>query len=267
MHIVFQTRFSFFGRSGWKSATAADPERLFAPERLDARFRYFETITLPSLAVQSNPDFAHIVLSSTRMPQAYRRLLREMVHDTLGASRVRVMFRPEGSAGGYIRAAMAKTYGDQLSAQVVLDDDDAVSADFAEVVQSHAEAAMSIPQREANYLFLSFPRGYTAILENGRPAALRKRYVPYTNLGLTLVGPGNVRRNPFATSHRRIGQRHPSVLVTGNRPYYIRAIHDHNDSKAYRKDIAPSAAEIDALTEFFPFLASHFTTEGQRLAA
>lgn len=267
MHIVFQTRFSFFGLSGWKSAATTDPERLFAPERLNARFRYFETITLPSLAAQSNPDFTHMVLSSNQMPNPYRRLLREMVHDTLGASRVRVMFRPHGSAGGYFRSAMANTYGDDLSAQIVLDDDDAVSADFAEVALSHAEAAMTTPHREDNYLFLSYPRGYTLILENGRPAALRKRYVPYTNLGLTLVGPGNTRRNPFATSHRRIGQRHPSVLVSGTRPYYLRAVHDHNDSNAHRKDVAPSAAEIDALTEFFPFHTSLFGTDGQRRAA
>lgn len=64
MDIVFETRFSFFGQSGWRSDHAADPDLLFADDRLEQRLRYFEQITLESLKGQTDGNFRHLVLSS-----------------------------------------------------------------------------------------------------------------------------------------------------------------------------------------------------------
>ena len=52
MDVVFETRFSYFGQSGWKSAAAADPKLLFDPPRMDERLKLFERVTLPSLKAQ-----------------------------------------------------------------------------------------------------------------------------------------------------------------------------------------------------------------------
>jgi len=267
MDVVFQTRFSFFGKSGWKSAAAADPDLLFAPERLDARLRLFELITLPSLLAQSDPDFTHMVLSSTLMPTPYKVRLRELVQDTLGPGRARVMFRPEGSAGGFLRQSMAKTFGNKPCAQVVLDDDDAVSDDYVAVLRGYAQAALAAPGREDDYMFISFPRGYTLLIEDGAPVALEHRFVSYTNLGLALVAPGNHKRNPFMTSHRRIGQRHPSLMVTSRRPFYLRALHRHNDSNAHKQDLELAPHDMTLALRHFPFLGRHFGPDGTRLAA
>ena len=267
MEVVFQTRFSFYGQSGWKSPAAADPARLVAPDRREARLRLFEAITLPSLAAQTDPAFGHLVLSSTLMPDAYQTRLRELVQDTLGAGRARVLFQPEGSAGANFRKAVAQAHGDAICAQVVLDDDDAVARDYVEVLRGYAAAALADRRREEDYVFLSFPRGYTLMIDDGAPVALEHRYVPYTNLGLALVAPGSHRRNPFMTSHRRIGQRHPSLMVTGRRPYYLRALHGHNDSNAHRQEKALTAADVARAFDHFPFLAAHFAPDGSRRKA
>ena len=66
--ILICTRFSFFGRSGWKSEFSADPEMLFEQGRLEQRFWLFENITLPSLVSQTDKDFHYFVLSSCLMP-------------------------------------------------------------------------------------------------------------------------------------------------------------------------------------------------------
>ncbi|HHC29039.1 MAG TPA: hypothetical protein ENK80_00495, partial [Rhodobacterales bacterium] len=79
MDVVFETRFSFFGQSGWKSAAAADPGLLFDPARMDERLKLFERITLPSLKAQEDGDFTHMVLSSTLMPNDYKIKLRDLV--------------------------------------------------------------------------------------------------------------------------------------------------------------------------------------------
>ena len=262
MKVVFQTRFSFFGQSGWKSQAAADPELLFAPERLDARLRYFEMVTLPSLVAQTDLDFTHMVLSSTLMPAAHQVRLRELVKDTLGGNRARVMFRPEGSAGQFIRSAVHRLYGAETVAQVVLDDDDAVSNDFVAALRAYGGPAYDNPHGQEDYVFVSFPRGYTIGIENDKLAWLEHRYVPYTNLGLALIGPGLTKRNPFMTSHKKIGLRHPSVMVTNLRPYYLRAVHGHNDSNAVKQNRPFRAQDMETAFTYFPFLARYFAMDG-----
>lgn len=258
MHVLFETRFSFFGQSGWKSAHAADPAQLFEPSRLDMRLKLFETITLESLKGQTNGRFRLLVLSSTLMPEPYQNRLRDLCNDTLGAERARVIFRPEGSAGHIIRNSVSRVYGDKQVAQVVLDDDDAVSVDYVDMLRKYARIIGTDPHNERDYTFLSFPRGYTLGLENGKISWLSPRYVPYTNLGLALVGPGTARKNPFLTSHKKIGERQPSFMVTHLRPYYLRAVHGFNDSNAHvdKNHLAPE--EIAKSLRYFPWLAKHF---------
>ena len=263
MKVVFQTRFSFFGQSGWKSAAAADPGLLFSPERLDARLHFFETITLPSLAAQSHGDFSHMVLSSELMPDLYKARLRDLLVDTLGEDRVQLMFLPRGSAGKLLRNAVNATYGKKLVAQVVLDDDDAVACDFVELLHSYGGEAWRNSHREQDYTFLSFPRGYTlGIGDDDKLAWLEHRFVPYTNLGLALIAPATTRRNPYMTSHKKIGLRHPSLMITNPRPYYLRAVHGHNDSRAYTQNKPFRADDVDKARKYFPFLSEHFREAG-----
>lgn len=261
MDVVFQTRFSFYGRSGWQSPASADPALLFDPARLEERFHYFEMITLPGLLHQTDPDFRHMVLSSGLMPKRYRARLRALCHDVLGQERCRVMFRPEGSAGKHLRKEVRKIYGKGLVAQVVLDDDDAVSVDFVEAVRAQGRDLLTDPQNDQSYAFLSFPHGHTLGIEAGRPAWIETRYVPFTNLGLTLVAPAAGKLNPFLTSHRRIGERHPARMVTNMRPYYLRTVHGHNDSNTHTRGEKMTPEEIARSLGYFPWLRDHFADQ------
>lgn len=269
MSIVFETRFSFFGQSGWKSDHAADPKLLFDTDRLAQRMTYFEQITLTSLTGQTDPGFRHVILSSTLMPKAWQTRLRDLVLDTLGENRARVLFRPEGSAGQIFKGTIAKSFGDKTVTQVVLDDDDAVSVDFVAALKGYANIALRDPLNPKPYTFVSFPRGYTLGIEDGTIRWLSPRYVPYTNLGLALVAPGTTRRNPFLTSHKKIGERHPSFMVTHLRPFYLRAVHGLNDSRALKNDAVLSDDQIVESFRYFPWLANHFPdlSAGKDLAA
>ncbi|WP_298492143.1 glycosyltransferase [uncultured Maritimibacter sp.] len=264
MHIVFETRFSFFGQSGWQSQAAADPALLFDEARLEQRLRYFREITLASLAAQTDPNFQHLILSSTLMPEPWKVKLREVCFDTLGEKRVGLIFKPEGSAGHIIRDLIARKFAGHNVAQVVLDDDDAVSCDFVAALRRYADFTVDDPVNPKPYTFISFPRGYTLGIENGKPAWLSNRFVPYTNLGLALVAPADTHRNPFLTSHKKIGQRHPSLMVTPLRPFYLRAVHEHNDSRAHKSDEILTPAQIAETFDYFPFLAAHFPKAGKR---
>src|SRR6056297_4223278 len=100
---VFQTRYSFFGQSGWKSASSKVQEALFDPARLRKRFHLFQKMNLASLRDQSDPDFKLVILTSTLLPEDHLRLLTEACHDVLGAERTRILARAPGSAGKWLQ--------------------------------------------------------------------------------------------------------------------------------------------------------------------
>lgn len=254
MRILYQTRFSYLGKSGWRSEANGDARVLYDPARLARRFALFEQVTLASLAAQSDPDFRHMILVGRAMPAPWQRRLRELALDMLGPKRVTVMVRPPGHAAGQFRRYVRRHHTDAATlVQVVLDDDDGLARDFTGRLRADAahHAARLGP---AGYCYLSYAAGLS-LLWTQTPRRLVRRHVPFTNLGLALVAAPDTPHHPYATSHRRIGQRHPSCLVTGGRPNYVRVVHDDNDSRATvgtgRLDAAAQSAALDA----FPWLA------------
>ena len=255
MKIIYETRFSFLGQSGWQSAAAGNAELLLAPERLERRFSLFERVTLPSLAAQSDPDFEVMVLASAAMAGHWQARLRTLLFDVLGEDRAYPIFARPGSTGRIFRRHLLRRHGDEARvAQVVLDDDDAVAADFTALCRAEAAHMAAHPPEDTDYGFISFPRGLSLIFEDGQAVGLAPRNVAFTNLGLTLVAPPGHRKTPFGTAHRKIGARHPARVVHARRPFYLRAVHDTNDSHAHHEETRLSAGETVRLTTHFPFL-------------
>lgn len=255
MEIVFETRFAFFGKSGWRADTSKKPKLLFEDSRMKTRFHYFEHITLPSLKAQTDPDFRQIVLSSLRMPEKWQKQLNEMCYDILGEKRCKVHFNGWGLAGRVFRRQMAEIYEDdetQLAAQVVLDDDDAVSKDFVEICRRESVNAAHHFKSAQDYSYLSFPKGYSMSIAKNKLSFV-DRNAPFTNLGLTLIAPANTEQNPFLTSHKMIGERHPYRMISDTPPSYIRAVHAENDSLALHGDTEEIPLKI--VKEQFPSIA------------
>ena len=259
MELIFQTRFSFFGVSGWQSTASQSEEALFAPERLNKRFDLFESVALACLKDQTNQDFRLAVLSSVNLPQKYKDRLNELCKDTLGAERCDIYYCGPRKAGRLFRKFMCEKYPDDRTiAQVVLDDDDAVSCDFVDICKREAEFAVSNNYDGTDGVYLTFPRGLSMGIENQRAQWLAPRNAFFTNLGLTLVAPPTFKRHPFLTSHRQIGNRFTSRAILTARPFYIRAIHDENDSDAKHRSSQYSPEQIVEYIRYFPFLKNHF---------
>ena len=205
--IVYQTRFSYFGQSGWQSRASADPALLFDADRLGFRMQLYEDVTLASLAAQTDRDFHVAVLSSSLMPEVWRKRLTALVGDVLG-DRGTVLFKPPGRAANMMRRHVRRSFAAAPHvAQVVLDDDDALCVDFTAICRHEATHAVDCPYEPASVCFLSFPRGLTLGYADGRPAWLAPRMQPFTNLGLTLVAPPAHRRTVLGVAHRKVGQR------------------------------------------------------------
>ncbi len=256
MQIIVQTRFSFLGQSGWRSAVSRDETKLFAPQRLDGRFALFERITLPSLQHQTDDDFKLIVLTSAKMPQAYQRKLTELTNDMLGSQKVVVKFARPGYASRKMMMETAKLApGQAWVAQVVLDDDDALAKSYVANLRNEISERQRFPAAVDDYAFFSFPFGLSMFIAEEK-IAFARRVVPYTNLGLALLAKPGSKKSVFAVSHRKIGERHPSFLVETTTPQYVRTVHGTNDSRAIVGDeVISRASAAGMIAEGFPHLA------------
>ena len=255
MKLVFQTRFSYFGQSGWRSTASQSAEALLDPVRLNKRFDLFERVALASLKDQSDPGFELAVLTSNTLPAQFSKRLVELCNDTLGAERCTVWFRRPQKAGSIFRRIMMRRYGnEQYIAQVVLDDDDGVSFDFVEICKQEAEFAVKRNLDNSEGIFLSFPRGLSLGFEHQKAVWLAPRNAVFTNLGLTLVAPASFQRHPFLTSHRQIGVRYSSRVIMSQRPFYVRSVHEGNDSVAKHNEVRLSDEQTTKMFRPFPFL-------------
>lgn len=251
--MIYEMRYSYFGRSGWKSAASSDKEKLFDDARLDSRHYFLEKIALRSLADQSDRDFGLIVLSAEDLPDTHKRRLQQVCGDMLG-DRAHVIFRAPDSAGTcFLRYRKEAFASDPWSAQIVLDDDDAVSADFTERLRGEAMAAKKLRGPGEDYCFISHARGISAVFRDGQ-MSLRHRLNAATNLGLAVVAPTGSRRQPFGIAHKKILDRRPVRVIYSRTPAYIRAVHDTNDSRAQYSDDIVRAEDMEKMHRAFPLL-------------
>ena len=257
MQVIIQTRFSYFGQSGWRSDASTQEALLYDDARLEQRFNLFEAITIPSLKAQTDKDFHWHVLSSKGMPDKWRKRLTEVCSDVLPADKLAVTFRGPRSAAKIFRKVVRQRFDPAaLISQVVLDDDDALSADFIATCKRVGYRAWRQRDKSKDYVFTTFPRGCTLVLDDSSALYL-ERYVPFTNLGLTLTCRPDCKRNLFAISHKRIGERHPFKEFDDGKLRYVRTIHDHNDSRGLYDEASKSISPKD-LKLYFPNLSKKF---------
>ncbi len=257
--ILITTRFSFFGKSGWKSDYSANPDELFDKNRLLKRFWLFENITLPCLKAQTDQDFHYYVLSSKLMPDWAKEKLVELCTKHLDESRFTIGFGPPAYARKYQAWAIKNVAGaDHPVAQVVLDDDDALSTDYIANLKTHLTNLQSKGTLDVDKLpyFITFPRGYALSLREKELQLWAHKY-PFINLGLTMIGTTS-QKNILGISHKAAPKLFGYIRDDENL-MYIRTLSDVNDSRVDQtvrwKEVADWTKNKDVCTRF-PFLTS-----------
>jgi hypothetical protein len=137
-HVII-TRFSYRGREAFTSIAGPSFLRDQDPldlERLNRRFRLFESTCLPSVLGQTEQDFRWVLIVDRDLPPTYRQRLLELVERRPGTSIH--AFDPEQSL------ADLQWLGDQgAPGHVVttnLDDDDCIPIDYVAALQRHLAA-------------------------------------------------------------------------------------------------------------------------------
>lgn len=248
MQVIGLCRFSYPAEGGFQVEHATLADRiayLYAPARMEERLAHFETICLPGLRAQTDPDFTFLILIGDSLPAHYLDRLAALVADVPQA---RIVARPPAPHRQVCQDVFNDARGD-LSApclQFRHDDDDAVAVTF---VQRLREAALDCAALRRQHRLVGFDwnRGYVA-----RPDAQGLRaepnVTPYWGVAQAMAVQAGVRQTILNFGHQKINQFMPTVTYT-HEDMFVRGHNDHNDSRQ-KKHVRPVALpRLDAAGE------------------
>lgn len=241
LQIVGVCRFAYPAIGGFQTRHATTAERqahLWAPERLEARLRTLEHVTLASLAAQEDRDFRVLVVTGDALPGPWLDRLRAAV---ARVPQARLVLHPPENH----RAAMAAVIGAALdpggpaSLQFRLDDDDGVGRRF--VARARETARRCAPLWAAHErLAIDFSRGYHYAAS---PLRVRDLRAPLVSAGLAVILPAGAERTVMHFPHHRLSRQMPTVTIP-DAPMWLRGIggNDSPTGPAIGK-LAPPTAE------------------------
>ena len=230
MQVIGICRFSYPAKGGFQVAFPTIAEQiayLYAPERMEERFRQFETLTLPSLKGQTDPDFQLAVVIGESLPQPHRDRLMALLADL---PQVALIERPPGLHRTVMQDAInsLRVNDGAPSIQFRLDDDDGVARTFVARLREAAQDARAV-MRKYRSVAIDFNRGYLV-----RPTAegilAKPTVTPYQAAGLGIVFRPRAKLTVMNFAHAKLAQKMPTLTFTDS-DMLLRGHSAHNDSR------------------------------------
>lgn len=216
-------------RHSWAGARISSDRdyrsRLFSDERLETRFRLFETVTLPSLNAQTSKDLIVLIMTSSLLPPRWLQRLRDLVR---GHSYIRlVLLEPVATLPALARTAVQPYLpSDGVFGTFRLDDDDALWRHFVTKCRSYL-----IPDNAGSVV--SFFRGmYLGVDASGQHFIFGRKLYPKIGIGLTYVSTAATPRTIFDLgNHSRIDPDAYRLVLDNTRDAWIRTVYSSSDSQ------------------------------------
>ncbi len=226
-------RFSYLAKNGFvlsKQGLEEARSVLYDPARLDRRFRLFETLTLPSLAVQDDPDFALAVLIGSDFPDTARARLEDLLRDFKAAKIVAMPPRVHIKAVVDAYEALPTRHSATHIATFRLDDDDAMHRGATARIKALASALLAVRTTDKPFA-IAFNRGFYFDPDNA-DAPLQEVYERHPlGVGMAVVAGRADRANVFRRNHRNVAQFYDTYTEV-DLPMFVRSVHGDNDSGA-----------------------------------
>jgi hypothetical protein len=230
MQVIGICRFSYPGIGGFQIEHRSIEDRiayLYAPDRMEERFRTLETITLPPLRAQTDPDFTLLIVVGTSLPDPY---LERLVALTEDMPQVLIQPRSPGKHRKVMQDAInsVRLPGADPCLQFRMDDDDAVACSFVGRLREVAQDIRGFA-RKHRHVAIDFNQGY--IMRPGaKGLAAAPPTLPYTTPGLAMMFKPKVPLSIMNFAHGKVAQMMPTVTITGE-DMMIRGHNDYNDSR------------------------------------
>lgn len=224
---------------------------LYDEARLERRYRLFEGICLPSLAAQSDSDFAVAFLVSNDLPKTWRKRLDRLLAPHPWAQ---VIERPAMNHYPAITEAFAEVPGAGYTHRTTfrLDDDDAVGLDYIKTLRSLCDRLRAIPAEDVP-IGIAFNKGlYLTYSKQGTEYHKASERTPLS-VGTALMAPVGFDKNIYAYNHRALGQFHDTWLDQGEFQF-LRTLHQDNKSNPHfsgAKDALPDQRAASILKRKF----------------
>ena len=203
-------------------------KHLFSAERMELRFRIFETLCLPSLMRQSDKDFTLVVLTAETLPDTYMARLLDLLEPYPN-----VICRPVGTGNHYklLKQAFSSVRLDGASHQILfrLDDDDAVDFDFVRRAKHLAQGMIPLQGAKTPFVLANNRGFYAHKSEAGVEVYDACEKAPLST-GTALVAPAGHGANPYRFNHRKFAQ-HFNTFSDISVPSFVRTIHGDNKSQ------------------------------------
>lgn len=263
--VIIVIRFSYVALAGFRLSKNGEEDvrkQLYAPDRLERRFRLFEALTLPSLLAQTDQDFTTAVVIGDDFPRDWRLRLEAKLRP-LSGGRI-IALRPLNNFKSTKTALESCTH--PSASHVVsmrLDDDDAISSDCIAETKRVAAPLMQISGPE-NPAIIAFNNGLFLELGAGGNTLYGVHEKTPLGIGMSMVAPRGARPTVFSMDHRMVHTRW-NCFTDGVTPRFIRTVHRDNDSTGFmsgtRVDL--SEEDLDAiLAQNFPFSRQMLMTLG-----
>jgi hypothetical protein len=230
MQVIGLCRFSYPAIGGFQVEHDTPQERLsylYAPERMEERFRTFETLTLPPLRAQTDPDFTLLIVIGDSLPARWRDRLMDLVADLPQAV---VHSYPPGPHRQVMQKAINAVRLDVQDPclQFRMDDDDAVAKVYVERLRAAAHDLRKL-SRSHRHIAIDFNQGFIA---RPGPGGLEVAPTnqPYTTAALALMFKPSVKLSVMNFAHAKVAQNMPTVTFTGE-DMLVRGHNDFNDSR------------------------------------
>lgn len=239
---------------------AARVRALYNPARLDARFRLFEGLTLPSLRAQSDVDFPVCVLVGRDLPYMARDRLIWVLR---GMPTARIVALPPLTQTRAIRRALAGVAEPGTTHQTGfrLDDDDALAIDVVARLRRMSGALLAARDNDTPFA-VGFNRGLFVMLGQGTPAYAEVVEKLPLGIGLSLTVPVGHMDHVFRRNHRLMPQFF-STFTDADHPAFLRTVHSGNDSGTFASGLHRPIPEDEAAA----ILAAHFPFTQRDIAA
>lgn len=230
MEVIGLCRFSYPAIGGFQVEHGSAEERaeyLYNPDRMEERFRTFESVTLPALKGQTDPDFTLLIIVGDSLPAAYLSRLQEL---TVDLPQAMIKAYPPGPHRQVMQSAIndVRRFDGLPCLQFRMDDDDAVAFNFVQKLREVANDVRTFAEKH-RHIAIDFNQGFIVRpSHDGLWAAQTK--IPYTTAGLALLVRPDVRMTIMNFAHSKVGQKMPTVTLTGE-DMLIRGHNDFNDSR------------------------------------
>lgn len=235
MRVLGICRFSYPAEGGFKRMHDTIEEReayLYAPERMELRFRHFETLTLPSIAGQSDKRFTFLIVTGENMPKPYWDRLNDLCAPV---QQIKILPYPSMKHRLAMQLALQNELADseEESMQFRLDDDDAVGTNFVRSLLRNARLASRMRSNWEN-MVIEYSSGYSVRL-SAEGIQAQKIQTQFLACGLAVIFRPGATKTIMNYGHHKLHLSMPTFIdpIT---LMYLRAEEDANDSNPRTKD-------------------------------